>query len=249
MRKPFSIASLVCVPLIACGGSDNNSKTVTLHDAKVFMDGSAAGSCSVPATYAALGNLGAVVDHPTGSNSEFMQLYTSLGSADATLAILITGGTDWPTAITGGSDSPSIALTAADGDINTCEICFFVSAGGFDMTAMTLGIKDPTDVYMGNAGAIKILQRGVNGGSAGSNTNYFVATVSNLHFHHVNFDENAGTTTEIPDGCTTSIGSGEYGYLPQAGSAAFTGAINVQVVNTPMTQQEKAQLVLGRRHI
>jgi len=253
MSQKFSILSLACLPLLACGGDDANNKKIVVPDTKVFMDGSGGGSCAVQPMYAALGNLGAVVDHPMNSaHDEFMQLYTSLGSNDATLAILIAGGTKWPTGITGGSGSAPVTIDSTDGDYSMCDLCFFASVGGFDMTAMTLGIKDTSDVYLANAGSMMIQQKGVNGGSAGSGSNYFFASVSGLHLHHVSLDTSAGTSTDITDGCTTAIGSGDYGYIPAAGSAAFTMPVKV-IDGSHMTQQEKMDLkrdlVLGRRHI
>jgi hypothetical protein len=181
------------------------------------------------------------------SHDEFMQLYTSVGSNDATLAILSAGGTKWPTGITGGSGSAPVMIDADDAaGLVSCDLCFFLSVGGFDMTAMTLGIKDTSDVYIATAGTMMIQQKGVINGSGGSNTDYFFATVSGLHFKHVSLDTSAGTVTDL-DSCTTSVGSGDYGYVPDMGSAALT--VKVIPSDHKLTVQEKLDAVLQRRHI
>jgi len=48
MRKQFSFASLVCLPLIACGGSNNNTKTVKTVDGKAADGAAAAGAAAEP---------------------------------------------------------------------------------------------------------------------------------------------------------------------------------------------------------
>lgn len=247
MSQKFSILPLVCLPLLACGGDDNPNNKIKVPDAKVFMDGSAS-ACAAQPMYAALGNLGAVVDHPmNGTHDEFMQLYTSVGSNDATLAILSAGGTKWPTGITGGSGSAPVSIDADDAaGLVSCDLCFFLSVGGFDMTAMTLGIKDTSDVYIATAGTMMIQQKGVINGSAGSNTNYFFASVSGLHFKHVALNETDGTVTDL-DSCTTSVGSGDYGYIPDMGSASLT--VRVKASDHKLSVQEKLDMVLQRRHI
>lgn len=258
MRKKFSILSLACLPLLACGGDDANNKKISVPDAKVFKDGSGGGSCAVQPMYSALGQRGAVVDHPTGANAEYMQLYTTMtagvGSAegsDSSVALLFSGGTYWPSGITGGSGSAPITISASDGDYATCEICFFVSVGGFD--GQGIKIADTSDVYLANSGTFMIQQRGVNNGSGGSAHlgDYFFATVTNLHFHHVSLDTTAGTSSEIPDGCTTTVGSGDYGYIPMGSSAALTDGLQipVKVIQGKPSMAVKNAAVLSSRHI
>ncbi len=220
MRKTFSLASIAWLPLLACGGSSNNNKTVHTVDSKTFMDGSGSTACTAASSYASLGNLGAAVDHPaTGSAAQYQTLYSTVGSADAIVALFEAGGTKWPQMVAPGT----FTIDATDGDLGTCDLCFLLSPGGWDMTAMTLGVKDLTDVYIATAGTVTITATGTAGSGSG---HQLLGTVSNLQLKHVSIDTTSGVQTDLPDGCTTSIGSGGFGYDLHApsGSAAAADA-------------------------
>ena len=84
MRKNISLLSFVCLPLLACGGSDSNSKSVKVVDAKTFLDasGSGSGGCKAPASYAVTSFPKTfVTDHPpAGSDSHYQVIQGLVGS-------------------------------------------------------------------------------------------------------------------------------------------------------------------------
>ena len=221
MRKQFSIASFVCLPLLACGGNDN--KTVKVADAKTFKDAPAA-VCGAEASYASLGNMGYALDLPahTGSNGSAVPRAilagTTLGSGDVASGLLLAaGGGVFPTTINPGT----YPITGDDASFATCNMCFFIQAGAVNKTANTIGFKlDGTggDFYEAVSGSITLTAVGSNAGSGSGH--HFAGTISNVTFKKI--DVNTGDPTA--DGCTSSAGSGGWGYdLQNAGSAALVG--------------------------
>ena len=91
MRKNISLVSFVCLPLLASGGSDSNSKSVKVVDAKTFLDGaggSGSGGCKAPASYTVTSFPKTfVTDHPAAGTTPHYQgiqgLVGSTGSGSA----------------------------------------------------------------------------------------------------------------------------------------------------------------------
>lgn len=213
MRKQFSIASLVCLPLIACGGSDNNTKTVKVPDAAKQVDAMVA--CNAPAMYT-LGTKGGASDTPEHANgsgsgtivhSQDIQLQVNV-STDLLRFLL--------NAQFGGFGSGDIvpgtyALAGDDLDSGACGICAFVYPKVFDGSgAVVTGYDFNNNLYMATAGTFVITADTPPAGSGSSGT--FTASISNMTFKHVNFS--GASQTYAADGCTTAIATGGPFTLP-----------------------------------
>jgi hypothetical protein len=213
MRKQFSIASLVCLPLIACGGGDSNSKTVKVPDAGKSID--AAVMCNAPAMYT-LGTKGGASDtpeHANGSGSgtivhgQDIQLQTNV-SSDLLRFLL--------NADFGGFGSGDIVpgtypLAGDDLDSNACGICAFIYPKLFDGSGnVVTGYDFDNNLYMATSGTLVITTDTPPAGSGSSGT--FTGSISNMTFKHVNFAGNA--QTYAADGCTTAIATGGPFTLP-----------------------------------
>lgn len=221
MRKQFSIASLVCLPLLACGGNNNNKTVKTVDSAKAV---DAAATCQAAAMYPTLGNMGYGLDFPamTGSNGQMIVhgqvMVETLNSTDVVFLQL--------NAMFGGFGSGDIkpgtyALAGDDLDPTACGLCFYVWPKSLVGTSLS-NVNDAylmTEQYMAVSGSITLTQAG---GTAGSGSGHQIAgTVSNVTFKHATIAAD-GTLAYNPDGCTTSVGSGSFGYnLQMGGSAAL----------------------------
>ncbi|MEO6774751.1 MAG: hypothetical protein ABI467_17380 [Kofleriaceae bacterium] len=235
MRKPFSIASLVCLPLIACGGSDNNTKTVKTVDSAKAVD--AAVACQAAAMYPTLGNMGYGLDFPedmttTPPTAHAQVMVETLNATDVVFLQLNAGfGGFGSGAIVAGT----YALAGDDLDPTACGLCFYVwpkSLTGTSLSAVNSAYL-MTEQYMAVSGSITLTQAG---GSAGSGSGHLIAgSVSNVTFKHATIASD-GTLAYNADGCTTSVGSGGFGYPLQmggSGSAAPDAEIHANGFDMP----------------
>ena len=222
MRKQFSIASLVCLPLIACGGSDNNTKTVKVPDSGKAID--AAASCKAAASYAMLGNMGYGVDYPaTMSGSQMIaHAQVMVETLNTTDVVFLQLNGDFGGFGSGDIKPGTYALAGDDLDPTACGLCFYVWPGSLSGTSLS-AVNDAylmTEQYMAVSGSITLTQAG---GSAGSGSGHQIAgSVSNVTFKHATIASD-GSLTYNPDGCTTSVAAGSFGYNLQMGSAAVAG--------------------------
>jgi hypothetical protein len=212
MTRKVSIVSAVLVPLLACGSDD----TVKPVDSRIFQDGSGGGTCTAQAMYAALGTMGLAKDYPEhmGSAQVFAHqqiMIETLGSNDAVYLELNAGF--------GGFGSNDIQpgtyqFAGEDLDYSTCGVCFLL----FPMSVTgTSFMGDINNVYVATAGTIVLTDAG---GSAGSGSGHMVAgSITNVTFKKATIDADRMMTYD-PANCTTSIGSGGFGYNLQLGSAA-----------------------------
>jgi len=219
MRKNISLVSFVCLPLLACGGSDSNSKSVKVVDAKTYNDAPAS-LCGAGSSYASLGNMGFAVDEPahTGSNgsavSRTIFAGTTLGSATVASGLLLIDGAG---VFASGIKAGTYPISGQDASFSTCDLCFFIQAGANKGT--TIGFTlDGTggDFYQAISGSIVFSAIGANAGS-GSGHN-LSGTISNIVFQKVDLT----TGNPSADGCTTTVGSGGWGYDLQAQGSART---------------------------
>jgi len=232
MRKQFSIASLVCLPLLACGGNNNN-KTVKTTDSKVA---DAAATCQAAAMYPTLGNMGYGLDFPamTGSNGQMIVhgqvMVETLNSSDVVFLQL--------NAMFGGFGSGDIkpgtyALAGDDLDPTACGLCFYVWPKSLVGTSLS-NVNDAylmTEQYMAVSGSITLTTAG--GSADGSNT--ISGTVSNVTFKHATIASD-GTLAYNAAGCTTSVGSGSFGYklqVPMNAAAAPDASIHANGFDMP----------------
>jgi len=219
MRKQFSFASLVCLPLIACGGSNNNTKTVKTVDGKAA---DAAAACAAAASYPTLGNMGYGVDYPAmtnGSGQMIAHAQVMVETLNTTDVVFLQLNADFGGFGSGDIKPGTYALAGDDLDPTACGLCFYVwpkSLNGTSLSAVTSAYL-MTEQYMAVSGSITLTQAG---GSAGSGSGHLIAgSVSNVTFKHATIASD-GTLTYNADGCTTSVGSGSFGYPLQMGSAA-----------------------------
>jgi hypothetical protein len=217
--KKFSIASLACLPLLACGGDDGGGTKVKVVDAKVFKDAPPA-LCGADSTYPTLGNRGFALDEPAHQGSDGSTISraifagTTLGSGDvASGLLLISGSGVFPSGLAPGT----FQITGAEASFGTCALCFFIQQGATDNAAGTIGFTfDGTggDFYQAVAGTITLTAVGSNAGSGSGHS--LVGTVSNVTMQKI--DVTTGDPTD--DACMSMIGSGGWSYnLQSAGSA------------------------------
>lgn len=205
-----SIVSAVVLPLFACGGDDK--KTVDsgpTHDVIV-------GGCTAQAMYASLGDTGLAKDYPEhqGSDQVFAHqqiMIETLGSNDAVYLELNAGF--------GGFGSNDIhpgtfQLQGEDLDYATCGLClllFPMSINGMDF------MGDINNVYVATAGTLVLTDAG---GSAGSGSGHSLSgSIANATFKKAVIASDR-TQTYDPANCTSSIGSGTFGYDLQVGTLA-----------------------------
>ena len=226
MRKNISLVSFVCLPLLACGGSDSNSKTVKVVDAKTFLDGSAAAvTCKAQATYANLGSGGRAVNHPgdtTGGSASHFQVYQSLlNSTDYFAMVLSAGGSGGAWAGTDIGPTTTDLANPPGNLLNPVLYLFpmakFGSNGSLDTTYFN------NESYVGFAGTINFTAAGGSGGTM------LTGTMTNLEFDHVLL---TGTGFQDPgDGCKATIASASFSATLGSGAPAFkdgeTGSLEI----------------------
>ena len=229
MRKNISLISFVCLPLLACGGSDSNTKTVKVVDAKTFLDGSGGGSaaCKAQATYANLGSGGRASDHPGinfGSAHVHYQTYQSLlNSTDYFFMILEANGSGGAWA--GTSIGPTVAdLASLPGNLLLPELVMFPMAKfGSD------GFLDATyaanESYYAFSGTVNYTAAGGSGGTM------LTGTLTNVEFDHV-LVTTAGGFQDPGDGCIATVASASFSATLGSGMAAFqdgqTGSFEIK---------------------
>jgi len=221
MRKQFSFASLVCLPLLACGGSNNNSKTVKTVDGKAA---DAAAACAAAASYPMLGNMGYGLDFPATMNGSQTIVHgqVMVETLNTTDVVFLQLNAQFGGFGSGDIKAGTYALAGDDLDPTACGLCFYVWPKSLNGT--TLNVNSAyfmTEQYMAVSGSITLTQAG---GSA-NGSNLIAGTVSNVTFKHATIASD-GSLSYNADGCTTSVGSGSFGYKLQmgsAGSAAFAG--------------------------
>ena len=226
MRKNISLLSFVCLPLLACGGSDSNSKSVKVVDAKVFLDGSGSGSaaCLAQATYANAGSSARGFDYPaTGSSAQAQTYQSLLNSADYFFMLLAADGS-------GGAWSGSNKVGPATADLanlpgnllspelQLLPMAKFGSDGHLDPTYKT------NETYVAFSGTVNYTAAG---GSAGT---MLTGTMTNIQFDHV---IQTGTGFSDPgDGCTSTLASASFSVKLGSGMTNFqdgeTGTIVIR---------------------
>ena len=228
MRKNISLLSFVCLPLLACGGSDSNSKSVKVVDAKTFLDGSGSSSaaCKAQATYANLGSGGRAVDHPgvnTGSAHVHYQVYQSLlNSTDYFFMFLQADGSGGAWA--GSAIGPVTAdLSALPGNLLLPELDLFPMAkfgsdGSLDQNYYA------SESYVAFSGTVNYTAAGGSGGTQ------LTGSLTNVVFQHVNI---SGTGfTDPGDMCTATVASASFSATLGSGMAAFqdgqTGSFEIK---------------------
>jgi hypothetical protein len=219
--KKFSIASLACLPLLACGGDDGGSTKVKVVDAKVFKDAPAS-VCGAGSSYPSLGNMGYALDLPAHQGSDGSTIpreilaATTLGSGTVASGLLLVSGSGVFTA-TGNPAPGTYQITGAEASFGTCAMCFFLQAGAVENAANTIGFTlDGTggDFYQAISGTLTFTAIGSDAGSGSGHS--LGGTISNVTFQKI--DVTTGDPTD--DGCMTTVGSGGWGYnLQMAGSA------------------------------
>ena len=229
MRKNISLLSFVCLPLLACGGSDSNSKSVKVVDAKTFLDGSGGGSaaCLAQATYANLGSGGRAVDHPgpnfgSDSHVHYQQYVSRLNPTDIFDMILQADGSGGAWA--GSAIGPVVAdLSALPGNLLLPELDLFPMAKiGSD------GSLDPNyyanESYVAFSGTVNYTAAGGSGGTQ------LTGSLTNVVFQHVHI---SGTSfTDPGDMCTATVASASFSATLGSGMAAFqdgqTGSFEIK---------------------
>jgi len=221
MRKNISLVSFVCLPLLACGGSDSNSKSVKVVDAKTFLDGSGGGSaaCLAQATYANLGSNLAAKDHAGtpagnisgGSGTHFQSLQSLLNSTDYFRMLMFSGGSAGAWA---GSDLGPVAVDIAQlTELNPELEIFPMAKFGSDGT-----ITDDSyfnQRYVAFAGTVNYTAIGMVGSNA-----KLTGTVTNLEFDHVFVNSMTGMFSDPGDGCKATMASASFTTSITAGMAS-----------------------------
>ena len=240
--KKFSIASLACLPLLACGGDDGGSTKVKVVDAKVFKDAPAS-LCGAGSSYAALGNMGYALDLPAHQGSDGTTISrailaaTTIGSGDVASGLLLISGSG---VFAAGNPAPgTYQITGADASFSTCSMCFFIQQGATDVAANTIGFTfDGTggDFYQAVSGTLTFTAIGSDAGSGSGHT--LVGSISNVTFQKIDLT----TLDPTDDGCMTTIGSGGWSYaLQNQGSAqartAPTKKSNFEATHATLTNR------------
>jgi hypothetical protein len=230
MRKNISLVSFVCLPLLACGGSDSNTKTVKVVDAKTFLDGSGgsgSAACLAQATYANLGSGGRATDHAGinfGNGHVHYQTYQSLlNSTDYFAMILEANGSGG--AWSGTAIGPVVAdLASLPGNLLLPELEMLPMAKfGSDNSL------DPTyaanESYVAFAGTVNYTAAGGSGGTM------LTGTLTNVQFDHVHVTNNM--FADPGDMCSATIASASFSAVLGSGApAAFqdgqTGSFEIK---------------------
>jgi hypothetical protein len=217
--KKFSIASLACLPLLACGGDDAGTK-IKVVDAKVFKDAPPA-LCGAGSSYAALGNMGYALDLPAHQGSDGSTVSrailaaTTLGSGTVASGLLLVSGSG---VFAAGNPAPgTYQITGAEAAFATCAMCFFIQEGATNVAGGTIGFTlDGTggDFYQAVAGTLTFTAIGSNAGSGSGHT--LVGSISNVTFQKI--DVTTGDPTD--DACMSTVGSGGWSYNMQMGGSA-----------------------------
>ncbi|CAN5678877.1 hypothetical protein BH11MYX1_BH11MYX1_42630 [soil metagenome] len=219
MRKNISLVSFVCLPLLACGGSDNNSK-IKVVDAKKFMDGSAgSAACLAPATYANLGSGARGRDIPAGSNAQ-AQTYQSLLNSTDYFFMVLAGNAMGGAWMGSNKVSPAVVdLANLPGNLLLPELDIYPMAKfGSD------NHLDPTylanESYVAFSGTVNYTAAG---GSAGT---HLTGTLTDVQFDHV---IQTGTGFQDPgDGCTATIASAAVDVVLTAAPFSGAGSFEIQ---------------------
>jgi hypothetical protein len=217
MRKNISLVSFVCLPLLACGGSDSNTKTVKVVDAKVFLDGSgsAAVACKAQATYANAGSNARAIDHAGntgGSAGTHYQVYQSLlNSTDYMSMLLFAGGSAGAWA--GTNIGPAVVDIAMLTELNP-QLTIFPMAQ-FGSNGQLTDDSYYNQSYIAFAGTVNFTAAG--GGSGTKIT----GTLTNVEFDHVLINPTTRMFSDPGDGCIATIASAAFTATVTAGSASF----------------------------
>ena len=244
MRKKFSrLASFVCLPLLACGGSDNNTKTVKVPDSKPVDTAPIA--CKAAASYASLGSGGFGGDSPAvmSGSANIAHQQVALEPVSATDAFYLELNGDF-----GGFDSGDIkpgtyALAGDDIDYGACGICVQLWPQAIDGSGHLPQDNNYylNETYMAASGSVTLAMAGGGSGTTLS------GSVSNIAFKHVTLAADR-TQTYNADNCASSITGGSFSIvLKYFGSAA--GAAPSDYQQAGQLEDGRAVMVrLGNRH-
>jgi hypothetical protein len=242
MSKKFSIAPLLYIPFLACGGGGTTHVTLDGHGS-----GSGSGSnvtCEALASYTpSFGsnnqdavNVPATAGSGSSAGTTHQQYY--LGGLDTAnpgdyldIELFAMFG-----AFGSGDIAPgTYALQGDEIDYNSCGTCvllwpqLLVGSDG-SLTGLTSDYIS-NHQYMATAGSITLTT------VSGSN---FAGSISGVQFKHVNYD--ASGTQTYPDACVSAIASASFSTsLRQAGSAAF-------VAEGTLDNGTPVRIHLGNRH-
>jgi hypothetical protein len=213
-KKSLSLVSMVCLPLLACGSSDNGTK-VKVVDAKTFLDGSGSGSgsgCKAPASYPGLGSgIRAYDIPPSGTFAHAQELLSKLGSADYFDMYLIgsAGGSSvWPAAIGPASVDLSTVMGTLDPELDLYPQAVLTGSGYLSTDTQENGD------YIGFAGTVNFTMAG---GSAGTT---LAGSLTGVEFDHV-LVASDGSLSDPMDGCSTTIASASFSTTLMANTANF----------------------------
>jgi hypothetical protein len=210
------LGTVLCVPLLACGGDSNNKNIVLVDASSVDVLPSA---CKAQPSYATLETGGFGYDSPAimmGSANYAHQQYglEPLSSTDA-LYLELNGQF-------GGFGSGDIMpgtfpIAGAELEYNTCGVCVQLwpqsvdASGHVPVTANYLA----NERYMATSGTVTLTMAGGGSGSI------LAGSLANVAFQHVMIG--AGRAQNYsPDDCSSTLGSGSFSIvLMMSGSAAF----------------------------
>ena len=211
MRSKLSTFTLVCLPMLACGGDSKTHVDSGIHlaDSPGLTDAPAA--CTGAASYAPTFGSGAqqAKNYPAAGSGSSATPHeeTWLGALNAdqdTLVIQLYQGF-------GGFGSGDVRtgtfpLTGADGVYSTCGACVFM--------ATNVGSNSFADYYFATAGSLTLTS--VTGTLSGS--------LSGVTLTHVGSDAQGNPSDTAVGDCTSTIASASFSSPLVAGSAAFTGS-------------------------
>ncbi|MEO8845290.1 MAG: hypothetical protein ABI591_01695 [Kofleriaceae bacterium] len=248
MRKKLSLLSLACLPLLACGGDDANSKKVTVIDAKTFLDAPPAAGCKAPSTYAAA-SLGSGVyagDTPAGGamfpeHSQEVQAvlaHTGSGTGSADTVDLMD-----MLLVQGGSGMFAAGINAGTYTIdptmdNTLQIVLWPALPGNTTSIPAAYLA--SEQYLAFSGSLTLTAEGAAGSA-------MTGTLSSLDFVHVNLANNQFTAAN-DDGsggsCESMASSISFSKQLKAVAPTFQG----QEVGPPVAGGKIHHFILSRRH-
>ena len=223
-QKKFSRLTLMCLPLLACGGNGGTSTKITVIDANgsghVFKDAAGSAACTATADYGTV-TLGSNQDEikstaaEVGSgapNEEFDGLLNSDTAPDLAVLQLYAGYGGFGS---GAVKTGTFPIMGDDLNYASCGICAEIQTN-VDFNSMQI-----VDTYFATGGSITLTM--VGSGSANSGT--LAGSFTNVTFTHVTIGSD-GTTTAVGDNCNSKIEAMSFSGVLAAdtgSAAAFTG--------------------------
>jgi hypothetical protein len=245
MRKKFSrFTTLVCLPLLACGGNSTNNKTVKVPDSKPVDTAPIA--CKAAASYASLGSGGFGGDAPAVMSGSANTAHQQVGlePVSATDAFYLELNGDFGGFGSGDIKPGTYALAGDDIDYGACGVCVQLWPQSIDGSGHL-----PTDpnyylneTYMAASGSVTLTMAGGGSGTILS------GSVSNIAFKHVTLASDR-TQTYSADNCSTSLTGGSFSItLLYFGSAAAAAPSNDYHQAGQLEDGRAVMVRLGNRH-